>query len=121
MMTESQLASYSDNYRALMQFSARYRADEALRARIENGDYGELRGMVPSGTEVRVVCQTPEVYYMPMPEDPNVAVSDELLGSVAGGSTNGCVSSVMTGGTVPSCISSISSVGTASSQETPGS
>lgn len=121
MMTEAQLTAYSDNYQALMRFSERYRADESLRARVENGDYGELFGMVPSGVEVRVVCQTPEIYYMPMPEDPNAVASDELLESVAGGSTNGCASSVLTAGTAPSCISSVSSVGTASSQETPGS
>ena len=121
MMTEAQLDRFSDNYQALMQFSARYRADESLRARIESGDYGDLLGMVPAGTEVRVVCQTPEVYYMPMPEDPNVATTDEMLESVAGGSTSGCASSVLTAGTAPSCISSVSSVGTASSQETPGS
>ena len=120
MMTQAQLAAYADNYQALMQFSARYRADESLRARLENGDYGDLHGMVPPAMEIRVVRQTPAVYYMPMPADPNAAVSDEMLASVAGGSTNGSVSSALTAGTAPSCVSSISSVGTASSQETPG-
>lgn len=120
MMTPAQLSAYADNYQALMRFSARYRADESLRARLENGDYGDLHGMVPPATEIRVVRQTPEVYYMPMPADPNAAVSDEMLASVAGGSTNGSVSSALTAGTAPSCVSSISSVGTASSRETPG-
>ena len=116
MMPELELAAYHDRYEALQQFGARYRADEALRARIDNGDYSDLGGVVPPGAEVRVVVQTPEVYYMPMPEDPNMATSDQMLESVAGGSTNGCASSVLTAGTVPSCISSVSSVGTASSQ-----
>ena len=120
MMTRAQLAAYADNHQALMQFSARYRADELLRARLESGDYGDLHGMVPPGTEIRVVLQTPEVYYMLMPADPNAALSDEMLASVAGGSTNGSVSSVLTAGTAPSCISSISSAGTASSRETSG-
>ena len=115
-MTEKDLESYRAGYEALMQFGARYRADEALRARIENGDYGGLYGKVPEGAAVRVVCQTPEVYYMPMPEDPNASVSDQQLASVVGGSA--CIAalsaSLLTSGSVASSISSSSSVGTAS-------
>ena len=117
-MNESQLAIYQESYAALQQFGVRYRADEALRARLENGDYRDLSMDVPPGAEVRIVRQTPEVYYMLMPEDPNQVAQDHLLEAVAGGSTNGCAGSVLTAGTAPSCVSSISTVGTASSRET---
>ena len=116
-MNESQLAAYQESYDALQQFGARYRADEALRARLENGDYRDLSAGVPPGAEVRVVRQTPDVYYMLMPEDPNQAAPDRMLEAVAGGSTTGCAGSVLTAGTAPSCVSSVSTVGTASSRE----
>lgn len=118
-MNESQLAIYQESYDALQRFGARYRADEALRARLERGDYRDLVADVPPGAEVRVVRQMPDVYYMLMPEDPNQVAPDQVLEAVAGGSTNGCAGSVLTAGTAPSCISSVSTVGTASSRETP--
>lgn len=117
MMTEQELEVFRDSYESLMRFSARYRGDEVLRARLENGDYGDLHGEVPAGAEIRVLCQTPDVYYMLMPADPNQATPDRMLEAVAGGSTTGCAGSVLTAGTAPSCVSSVSTVGTASSRE----
>lgn len=110
-MTEKELAAFHSNYEALMRFSARYRGDAALRTRIENGDYSDLHGEeVPAGTEVRIVCQTPEVFYMPMPENPNAAVSDQELGAVAGG--RGTFGSVLSAGSQIGTFSSQSSIGT---------
>lgn len=110
-MSQKELEAFRSNHEALMRFSARYRADEALRARIENGDYGDLYGEeVPTGVEVRIVCQTPEVFYMPMPENPNAAVSDQELGAVAGGRAT--FGSVMSAGSQIGTFSSQSSIGT---------
>ena len=113
MMSERELAAYHDSWASLMQFSARYRADEALRARIESGDYGDLQGTVPAGTEVRVVCQTPDVFYMLMPGDPGAVMSDQDLGSVAGGtSTFTTVGSALTSNCLGGTFSSQASIGT---------
>ena len=118
MMNDKELETFRESYEFLMRFGARYRGDEALRARIESGDYRDLDVEVPPGAEVRVVPQMPGVYYLLMPEDPNQATPDQMLEAVAGGSTNGCAGSVLTAGTAPSCVSSVSTVGTASSQAT---
>ena len=72
---------------------------------------------LPADADLRVVENTPEVFHLVMPQDPNATVSDETLAGVAGG-TNwggtsdnyGCASSA---GTIPSTISSAS---TASSE-----
>ena len=93
----------------LLQNSARYHRDAVLRARLDAGDTQaaieafRMRD-VPPGTEVRVVAQSPEVYYLALPPDPNNAVSDALLGAVVGGdgaTTASCA------GTIPSTVSTI--------------
>ena len=113
-MTEKELETFRESYESLKQFSARYRGDEALRTRIENGDYGDLQGTVPEGAEVRVVCQTPEVFYMLMPEDPGAAMSDQDLGSVVGG--HGWFGSILTTNCLGGTVSTQASVGTAASE-----
>ena len=112
MMTEKKLSAYLESYEALARFGERYRADAALRARIDGGDYSGLYGMVPDGVEVRVVSQSPERYYMAMPADPNSAVADWELRSVTGGSA--CIGSLLTSMCAGSCVSSGGSLGTAS-------
>ena len=118
-MDEKQFEVYREGYEALVRFAARYRDDEQLRARIDGGDYSDLDGTVPEGTEVRVVSQTPEVCYMPMPEDPNSALADQQLGPAAGGSA--CIGSVMSimGSimSVGTCVSSGGNLGTASTNQ----
>ena len=113
-MTEKELETFRASHESLQQFGARYRADEALRARIESGDYGELQGMVPAGAEVRVVCQTPEVFYLPMPENPGAAISDQELGSVVGGRS--WVGSILTSNCLGGTVSTQASIGTAASE-----
>ena len=68
------------------------------------------RGMeFPAGAELRVAANTPEVFHLVMPSDPNATVSDEALSGVAGGSSGrpGCAS---TASTLPSCLGCASSV-----------
>ena len=113
-MTEKELEAFRESYESLQQFSARYRADEALRTRIENGDYGELQSAVPAGAEVRVVCQTPEVFYMLMPADPGAAMSDQSLGAVVGG--HGWAASFLTTNCIGGTVSTQASIGTVASE-----
>ena len=93
----------------LLQNSARYHRDAALRDRLDAGytqaaiEAFRMRD-VPPGTEVRVVAQSPEVYYLALPPDPNDAVSDALLGAVVGGDGATTASSA---GTLPSTVSTI--------------
>ena len=114
MMTEKELEALRARHESLQQFGARYRADEALRTRIENGDYGDLQGAVPAGAEVRVVCQTPEVFYLLMPADPGAAMSDQALESVAGG--RAWVGSILTNNCLGGTVSTGASIGTAASE-----
>ena len=115
MMTEKEFHGYVAGYEALARFGARYRADESLRARIAGGDYSDLELEVPAGAEVRVVHQTPEVYYLPMPEQPNSALGDQELRSVAGGSA--CIGSVLTAMCMVGTVSSGASVGSVNSNQ----
>lgn len=111
MMTEKEFNGYVAGYEALARFGARYRADASLRARIDGGDYSDLELEVPAGAAVRVVHQTPEVFYMPMPEKPNAALADQELISVAGGSA--CIGSALTVMCMVGTVSSGASVGSA--------
>ena len=57
------------------------------------------RGMkLPAGADFRVFANTPEVFHLVMPPNPNAVVSDEALADVSGGSTASTVS------TIPSCV-----------------
>ena len=116
MMTDQEFATHQETYEALQRFAGRYRSDQALYDRIAGGDYSDLYAEVPAGAEVRIVTQTPDTYYMLMPEDPNRATADRTLESVAGGSTTGSASSIFTASSFPSCLGCGSSASSASSQ-----
>ena len=78
----------------------------------------EERGIhIPPDMELRVAVNTDDTLYVAMPPDPNAALADEDLGSVAGGdaSTAGSVGSMGTFGCscFPSSVSSVGSLGTA--------
>ena len=74
--------------------------------------------------DVRVHVNTDDTFYLSFPPDPNVALSDEALGVVAGGgktaSSVGSLSSASSLGSIPSTAStggsasSMASLGTAS-------
>ena len=119
-------AEFLENYETLKRFSAEYRADAGLRARLDGGDYGPaVRAFgldVPEGAELRFVPNTETAYHLPIPVDPNQAISDTALREIAGGSTSGTASSIGTAGTVgcstgPSSVGTGGSLGTASSTD----
>ena len=109
MMTDQEYQDYQRGYDVMLQNSALYHRDAALRARLEAGDTPAAVAAfrmrdVPPGMEVRVVAQTPQVYYLQLPPDPNETMSDALLGAVVGGdgaTTASCA------GTIPSTVSTI--------------
>lgn len=114
------------NYETLKRFSADYRADAGLRARLAGGDYGPAARAfdlnVPEGAELRFVPNTAAAYHLVIPVDPNQAIADTTLSDVAGGSSAGTASSIGTAGTVgcstgPSSVGTGGSIGTASSTD----
>ena len=108
----------------LLRLSADYRADPALRARIDGGDSRPVLAALgvdnPSGVALRVVADTPAVYHLPMPLDPNDVVADSALSEIVGGSTASSGGTVGSAGcfgcsTAPSSLSSASSASSAGS------
>lgn len=100
-------------------FAERYRTDAELRARCAGG--GAARALAehgmstPGGADARIVENTDEVTWLVFPRDPNELLSDDMLGSVAGGAgaPPSCASTASTYGTLPStvaCLSSASSL-----------
>ena len=118
MMTDQRFADFLQNHDTLKRFAVRYRADAVLRDRLAGGDYSDLDFEIPPGVQVRVVLETPDTYYCPMPLDPNQQLGDEALDGVAGGGTHvSSVASASTLGCVPSCLGSLGSAGSISSVE----
>ena len=76
---------FDSSFELLRQFGERYRADAAVRDRVGNGDYSDLELELPEGTEVRVLEQTPDTYYFPLPPQPNALLADKVLEGVVGG------------------------------------
>lgn len=91
-------------------FGERYRAEAALRSRLDSGDtadaLAELGVPAPPGAEARFVADTDEVRHFVLPPDPNAPLADETLRAVAGGDTFGTAGTASTVMTVPSTVSS---------------
>ena len=119
MLTDQDYADYRESYASLQRLAARCRADAGLRARLEGGDRAglELGLEIPPGVELRLVEQTPERYYLPLPPDPNAVVAEKQLEGVAGGST---LSSAGTASTIPSSVSTLGTAGCASAADVRG-
>ncbi len=99
----------------------RYRDDPELRARIDSGDtadaLAELDIDLPSGVDCRVVANTDDTYHLALPSDPNEAMTDEDLGSIAGGVRASTAASVSSVGSF-ACSTGPSSIGSAGSLTT---
>ena len=125
MFSGDDYEQYGQGRALLKQLSADYHADPELRARIDGGDSGPVQEALgfdnDAGVEIRLVPNTPEVWHMPMPPDPNEAVSDSRLFDIAAGSSTGCVACTSTAGsfacsTMASSLGSGGTVSTASSE-----
>ena len=74
---------------ALLDFARRYRADADVRARVARGDTSDLdrtAADIPDEVDLRIVEQTAETFYLPLPPAPNESLRDESLVAVSGGS-----------------------------------
>ena len=119
MLGDREYAAYRESYDSLRRLAERCRADAGLRGRIEGGDRAGL-GLemeIPPGVELRLVEQTAERYYLPLPPDPNAVVAESQLEGVAGGST---LSSAGTASTIPSTLSTLGTAGSASAADVQG-
>ena len=119
--TPEMAREYQSNFTPFRSLSERYWEDESLRERIDAGDVDELLpdlGIELSpDVEVRIVADDSDTRHIVLPPDPNVPLSDEALGAIAGGgktaSTAGTVgtASTMACSTVPGSVSSAGSAG----------
>lgn len=81
-------ASPANPAAALREFGRRYRSDAAVRARVARGDTSDLdraAANIPAEAELRIVEQTTDTFYFPLPPDPNQTLSDKALEAAAGG------------------------------------
>ncbi len=77
--------------------AAECRRDSAVRAELDadpRAFFAERGVEVPGGAEVRVADDTADTVHLVMPPNPNNAVSDEALESVAGGTGTVAASSL---------------------------
>ena len=80
------------------------------------GVLASMMGMpVPPDVEVRVHVNTADTFHVTFPPDPNVALSDESLGMVAGGKSASCIGSASSASTAGSICGTASTGGSASS------
>ncbi len=114
MFSGDNYEQYGQGRALLKQLSADYHSDPELRARIDGGDSGPVQAALgfdnPEEVEIRLVPNTPEVWHLPMPPDPNAAVSESQLADIAGGTTAGCVACGSTAGTF-ACSTAASTLG----------
>ena len=105
----------------LASFGREFGEDAGLRRRFASDPRAVLeeQGLdVPTDVELRVTANTDETYYLALPPDPNEALEDESLASLAGGVRAGTASSVSSVGSFacscgPSSIGSAGSIGSA--------
>ena len=76
--------SFGARHKALDRFYERYCLDPEARVRLARGDLSDLG--LPEGIEIRIVEQSADTYYFPLPPEPAAAVSDAALAEVSGGS-----------------------------------
>ena len=100
------LGQYSS---ALQTMANDCRDDAELRAKVDTDPRAVFtdRGLpFPENSEVRVYRNTEDVFYVPVPLDPNTAITDAMLETTSGGSPGlgrpgNCAS---TSSTIPSCL-----------------
>ena len=101
------LDQYSDG---LQSIANDCRDDPDLRARVDadpGSVFTERNLPYPEDAEVRVARNTDAVFHLTMPPDPNVTLSESMLGSVSGGTPRELVgrdSCASTASTIPSCL-----------------
>ena len=96
--------------------AAECRGNPELRAELDADPraFFAARGAeLPPGAELRITANTPEVFHLVMPADPNDVLADEALAGVAGGTgmtVHREASTISSLSTIPSTVSSASTV-----------
>ena len=70
---------------ALLGFGRRCRSDAEVRARVDTSDLDRAVANVPEEADLRIVEQTADTFYFPLPPAPISALSDEALETAPGG------------------------------------
>src|SRR3954453_22339526 len=100
------------------QVVARAWSDDEYKARLlaePNAVLQEAGIDVPPGVEFRIVENTDNVVYLPLPPTPTEDLSDEQLEQVSGGATASTAGTTSTLGTMTTTMSSAFTAGTAGS------
>ena len=100
-----------------------YGLDPEFRAQVDADARAAFssRGLsLPPGVEISVHRNTRETFYVVLPPDPNVDLSDEDLSMVAGGKSVSSAGSAGTASTAMCLFTTLSSVSSASSAGTAG-
>ena len=112
-------------FKRIEPFAEAWRGDPEFRARADEDLRSVLaeQGMElpPPGVELRVVENTADAYHFVLPPDPNVALSDEALGMVAGGKSASTIGSAGSASTASTVCTTASSAASASSLGSAGS
>ena len=111
-------------FKEFMLFADTYREDPEFRARVDEDVTSVMDEWgIPfqPGVELRIAENTAEVVHFVLPPDPNVALSDESLGMVAGGKTSSTAGSAGSASTASSVCTTASCAGSASSVGSVGS
>lgn len=106
------------------EIAAAYHRDGGSRIGPGTEAYALLTSMgveLPPGMDIQVSANTKDTFHVVFPPDPNTALSDEMLVSVAGGNCASTAGSYGTASTIGTALSCVSSAGTASTVGTAGS
>ena len=83
-LTAKDVERYRRGIAGVESFAERYRSDPGAQSRVP--ELARECGMeIPAGVEARVAEDSDDVKYVVFPPDPNDALTDESLGTVAGG------------------------------------
>ena len=107
-----------DFYRKMSPFAQAYREDAEFRSRVDadpRAVMAEHNFDMPPGVELRVEADTADTFHVVLPPDPNVALSDESLGVVAGGKTGSTIGSAGSASTLATICTTGSSASSAGS------
>ena len=87
-MKNSDYQSITNFLDALSTLADEVANDDTAKANLGSNPHGELsaRGFdIPEGVDINVVSDSTDTVYLVLPPDPNVSLTDDALGTVAGG------------------------------------
>ena len=96
-------------YEKLANFAQSWHSDPEVRARAESDPRGVLNDAgiptPPHSDDIRIVANTEDTLYFPLPPDPNTELSDDRLAELSGGGV--AFGSASSASSIPSTISSV--------------